>query len=92
MDRRNFLASAIAALGALAIDPEELIWRPSARTIFIPSEAGMMLAIHDWPPPNQFMTFEVLDAFLKQLRSAGALDLAKYSVPKADANMRHLSR
>lgn len=37
MNRRGFLASAIAAVGTLAIDPERLIWTPGAKTIFVPA-------------------------------------------------------
>ncbi len=36
MNRRGFLANAIAAVAALAIDPERLLWTPGVKTIFIP--------------------------------------------------------
>ena len=80
MDRRNFLTSAVAALGALAIDPEELLWTPGKTKIFI-------------PPANNFLTmrmitFKCLDTFIKQLRSAVALDLARYSVPLGHGGTR----
>ncbi len=37
MNRRHFLTTAIAAVSALAIDPEQLLWTPSKK-IFIPSK------------------------------------------------------
>ncbi len=36
MNRRGFLGAAAAAVAALAIDPERLLWVPGAKTIFIP--------------------------------------------------------
>lgn len=36
MNRRRFLSSLVTAAAALTLDPEELLWSPSARTIFIP--------------------------------------------------------
>jgi hypothetical protein len=35
--RRAFLGLSSAALAAFALDPERLLWRPGARTIFLPS-------------------------------------------------------
>jgi hypothetical protein len=35
--RRAFLGLSAAALAAFALDPERLLWRPGARTIFLPS-------------------------------------------------------
>ncbi len=37
MNRRGFLFSATAAVAAMAIDPERLLWTPGERTIFVPS-------------------------------------------------------
>lgn len=35
MNRRDFLTRAVVAATALAIDPEELLWKPT-KTIFLP--------------------------------------------------------
>ncbi len=48
MNRRGFLGSLTALLATAAIDPEVLIWRPGAKTIFIPSVG------------NQFVTMEMI--------------------------------
>lgn len=37
MNRRAFLATLTAAAAGLALDPEQLLWRPGAKTIFLPS-------------------------------------------------------
>ena len=43
MDRRGFLRGLVGALGVAAIDPMELLWKPT-KTIFIPS--GKFLTYH----------------------------------------------
>ena len=45
-NRRDFLRSAIAAVGMLAVDPEELLWRPT-KTIFI-------------PPPRKLVFYDIV--------------------------------
>ena len=37
MNRRDFLQRASLAVAALAIDPEQLLWTPGQKTIFLPS-------------------------------------------------------
>lgn len=36
INRRGFLGSLIATVGALTIDPEKLLWKPGEKTIFVP--------------------------------------------------------
>lgn len=38
MNRRRFLQIASAAAAALVVDPEQLLWTPGAKTIFLPPE------------------------------------------------------
>lgn len=37
MNRRAFLSTLGAALAGATLDPERLLWRPGAKTIFLPS-------------------------------------------------------
>lgn len=39
LTRRLFLGLSSAALASFALDPERLLWRPGAKTIFLPSVA-----------------------------------------------------
>jgi len=41
MDRRGFLQSLMIGASALAVDPEQLLWRPGAKKIFIPPLRGL---------------------------------------------------
>ena len=36
MNRRHFIQSLTAGFAAVAIDPEQLLWTPGSRTIFLP--------------------------------------------------------
>jgi hypothetical protein len=44
MDRRGFLQSLMIGAAALAVDPEQLLWTPGKKTIFIPRYVGVDLA------------------------------------------------
>lgn len=60
-NRRSFLKSIAVGLGALAVDPEELIWRPT-KTIFIPEPATYITNSH-YP----FLTAEQITAEMLRL-------------------------
>jgi len=47
MDRRGFLQRAMAVAASLAVDPEQLLWRPEAKTIFIPKVVSVAQYSHD---------------------------------------------
>jgi hypothetical protein len=49
--RRAFLGLSAAALAAVALDPERLLWRPGARTIFLPSPSQVRYYLCE---PNQW--------------------------------------
>lgn len=59
MDRRGFLQRAMLAAAALAVDPELLLWKPQAKTIFIPAvivpEEQMMAEFMEFLRPAQIM-------------------------------------
>jgi hypothetical protein len=51
MNRRRFIASSLAAVTGLTLDPERLLWVPGAKTIFIPRtelilSPGTILPVH----------------------------------------------
>lgn len=44
MNRRSFLKSLFAGATALAFDPEKLLWKPGAKTIFLPAAPAIAVA------------------------------------------------
>lgn len=42
MNRRAFLSTLAAGLTGLTLDPERLLWRPGAKTIFLPPKPSLL--------------------------------------------------
>jgi len=62
MNRRGFLESLAVFSAAIAIDPEILIWKPEAKTIFIPAANQFITA--------RMITYKLLVQFQKELQVA----------------------
>lgn len=66
MDRRNFLLRAMAAVATLAVDPEELLWKP--KLISIPK-----------PRPTIRLVAQIHDEFIFEVSNEDhALDAVRY--------------
>lgn len=74
MNRRGFLGSLAAAAAALTLDPEMLLWKPGAKTIFIPSPSlDMALTLEEinritmkyFVPEIRRQVFEVPEFWLR---------------------------
>lgn len=56
MNRRGFLGLLAGAATGFVLDPEQLLWRPGAKTIFLPSLAEPEF----FGPVNSFLTPDVI--------------------------------
>ena len=69
MNRRGFLGMLAGLAGTAAVDPEQLLWTPGAKTIFVPSIAPVeFIDFDDIPKNHSLAVSQITREALKILR------------------------
>lgn len=53
MERRHFLRTLAAVAAGAVLDPELLLWKPGAKTVFLPSRTSLVSGVAVWVMSHQ---------------------------------------